>query len=204
MTTAPVTTRSSRQRIGVIALATVPTIVVLLVGLTHPTRLTEQSAEWWRNLHIILLPVFPFMGLAPWLVARAVDRRLGWVAAIGGFGFATCYTSLDVLAGIGGGAMMLGGESDASGPLFRIGNQLAQVGVYSLVGATLVASIAAIVRARLVAIPGALLALVGAYLIADGHVYFPQGTLALALVAGGYAILATLVTRPASAASRLE
>ncbi len=179
-----------------ILLATLPTVVVLLVGLTHPGRLTEQSGEWWRNLHILLLPVFPFMGLAPWLVARAVDRRLGWLAAIGGFGFATFYTALDVLAGIGGGAMMIAGNSDAAGPLYRIGNQLALVGVYALVGGTLVASVAAFIRARLVALPGALLALVGAYMISDAHVYFPKGTLALVLVAGGYAILAAAVTRP--------
>lgn len=184
-----------------IALATVPTLVVLLVGITHPLNLTEEAAQSWQTLHLVLLPVFPLMGLAPWIVARTADRRLGWLAAIGGYAFATGYTALDVLAGIGGGAMVLGGQSDATGPLFRIANQLALVGVYGLVFGTLVASIAAVLRGRWLAIPGAALALVGSYMISTEHIFSPLGTLALGLVVVGYAILATAVTRTPRGAS---
>lgn len=196
--TAPTRARSTRSRIRLVALVTLPTLLVLLVGVTHPQRLTEQSAEWWQNLHIVLLPIFPLMGLAPWLVARDLDRRLGWLAAIGGYAFATCYTALDVLAGIGGGAMVLGGQSDATGPLFRIANQVAVFGVYGLLFGTLIASIAAVIRGRLLALPGAALALVGSYLISTEHIVAPLGTLALALVAVGYGILAVAVTRSRS------
>lgn len=196
--TAPTRARSTRSRLRLVALVTVPTLLVLLVGVTHPHRLTEQSAEWWQNLHIVLLPIFPLMGLAPWLVARDLDRRLGWLAAIGGYAFATCYTALDVLAGIGGGAMVLGGQSDATGPLFRIANQLAVVGVFGLLFGTLLASIAAVIRGRLLALPGAALALVGSYLISTEHIFAPLGTLALALVMVGYGILAVAVTRSRS------
>ncbi|MFP7761155.1 hypothetical protein [Marisediminicola sp. LYQ134] len=186
----------SRARILLILGATVPALLAGAIGLTHPMRLTPDTAGYWRDMHIVLLFVFPLMGLAPWLVARAVDRRLGWLGAFFGYGFATLYTALDVLAGIGGGALVAAGEPDATSPIFRIANLLATAGVWSLVAGTLVAGVAAFIRSRLASIPGTLLAVVGAYLIAEGHVFFPLGTVAMLLLAGGYAILAVVVSRP--------
>ncbi len=186
---------SALSRGTVQLLVTVPTVLALIAGFFHPENLTEETAARWWALHLVLLFVFPAMGLAPWLVARQVDRRLGRVAAIGGYGFATCYTALDVLAGIGGGAMVLGGQADATGPLFRVANQLAQAGVYALVFGTIVAAVAALLRAGPIALVGGLPAVVGAYLIARGHIYVPMGTLALTLLALGYAVLAWAVFR---------
>ena len=69
--------------------------------------LTAQSAEYWRNLHIGILPIFPLLGFAPWLVVRGRDATLSWIVGVLGFLYAAFYTGLDVLAGIGAGGLKL-------------------------------------------------------------------------------------------------
>ena len=184
----------SRSRLLLILGAAVPALLCAAVGLTHPMDLNPGTALYWQNMHIVLIPLFPLIALGPWLIARRVDRRLGWLAAFFGYGFATLYTALDILAGVGAGAMVLGDQADATGPIFDIARTLARVGVWSLVIAALVASVAAVMRARLAALPGAVLAIAGAYLVYQGHVYFPIGTLAMLLFAAGMAILAVAVS----------
>lgn len=184
-----------RSRFLLLLGVTVPAIACALVGLTHPMRLTADSAHYWQNMHIVLIFLFPLIGLAPWLIARRVDRRLGWIAALGGYGFATLYTALDILAGVAAGALVLGGEADATGPVYAIARVLARIGVWSLIAAVVVAGVAAILRARLAAVPGLVLAAVGAYLVYPGHIYFPVGTASMGLLAAGFALLALAVTR---------
>ena len=182
-----------------------PALLCAAIGLTHPMALGPSTAEYWRNLHLALIPLFPLVGIAPWLIARRISRRTGWVAAIFGYGFATGYTALDILAGVGGGAMVMGGQADATGPLFAVARQLAIFGVVSLALAVGVAGLAVLRRAdargirgpRLLAIAGTVLGLVGAALIEPGHIYFPVGTAALALFAGWMTLLAVAVTHPA-------
>ncbi|CAN5365818.1 hypothetical protein BH11ACT3_BH11ACT3_09840 [soil metagenome] len=180
---------------------TVPALIALLAGLTHPAHLNEASAEYWRNLHIVLLFVFPAIGAAPWLLARRVSRVgwmrwVGWVAALGGYLFATCYTALDILAGIGGGTLVLAGHSDDTGQVFKIANQLAVVGVVGLAVGMLAAGILAVRHAGLPMTAGTLLAVAGAALVLPGHVWFPIGTLALALLVAGCVVLATGIGKP--------
>lgn len=178
----------------------VPTVFALIVGLTHPRDLSDLSAQYWRDIHIVLLPVFPLIGAVPWLLARRGPRSLAIVAGIGGFGFGTFYTALDVLAGIGAGTVTLAGQSDAQGPLFRIGDALAVVGVVTFVIGLLAASASVIRRVGLRAVPGGLLAAFGGALILPGHVWFPIGTLALALLLAGALTLA--LSMPVDDASR--
>ena len=185
----------ARRRALVVAGATLPALLCALIGLAHPGDLTVSTAELWRNIHLALIPVFPLIGLAPWLVARQGGRRLGWLAAVGGYGYATFYTSLDLLAGVGGGAMVLGGEADSTGPIFAIARVLARIGVWCLVAAAVVATVAAVRRVGATAVPAGLVAVVGSYLVYRGHIYFPVGTLAMLLLAGGFGALALLVTR---------
>lgn len=195
----------TRSRLLLVLGVTVPAILCALVGLTHPMSLMPTTAEYWQNMHIVLLPLFPLIGLAPWLVARRVERPLGWVAALLGYGFAIFYGALDVLAGIGGGAMVLGGEGGATSPLFTIARTLAHVGVYSLMLAGLVAGYSALRAARnskglmLLALIGTVPAVVGAYLVYQGHIYFPVGTIAMILIAIGYGVLAIVVSRSTTA-----
>ncbi len=193
----------TRSRLTLLVLVAAPAVLAALVGLTHPMRLDASTAEHWRDMHIALIFVFPLIGLAPWLVARRVDRRLGWIAAVAGYGFATLYTALDILAGVAGGALWMGGQSDATGPVFEIARVLARIGVWSLVVGAVVAGAGVIwhVRRRglglvALAVVGLVAAAVGAWLIYDGHIYVPKGTIAMLLTASGFAVLAIAVTAP--------
>lgn len=196
LTIAPMTSTHWRLLLSV----TVPALIALAAGLTHPANLTGATAEYWRNLHIVLLFVFPAIGAAPWLLTRRV-ARVGWmrwlgrVAALGGYVFATCYTALDVLAGIAGGTLVLAGHSDDTGQVFKIANQLALVGVIGLVVGMLAAGIVAIRYAGVAMSAGLLLAVVGSALVLPGHVWFPIGTLALALFVAGGVVLSAGVGR---------
>lgn len=178
-----------------LAAAAAPALILAAITPVHPTSNTAETAIWWRNLHIILLPIFPLVALAPWLVAREVDRRLGRVAAIFGYVYACFYTSLDVLAGIGAGALAVHGFTDARSPLYAAGRAFAIVGIVALTVATVIASAAAVRRAGWIALPGAALAVAGSVLFYYGHVYFGLGTVATLLLAAGYAVLMLTVTR---------
>ena len=183
-------------------LVALPALACAIVGLTHPMHLTEASAEYWRNMHIALIPIFPLIGLAPWLIARQAGVWFGRAGAILGYGFATFYTALDILAGVAGGALVMAGDSEVTGAVFGIGRILANVGVVSLVAGCLVAGVAAFRTAGVAALPGALLATVGAVLVQPGHVYLGLGTVAMVLFAGGFVAMAFAVTRPAPAAAQ--
>ena len=180
-------------------LVSVPALLCGAIGLTHPPTLNAESAEHWRNMHLALIPVFPLIGLAPWLIARRPGRWFGRAGALLGYGFAIFYTSLDILAGVAGGALVASGHGDATGQVFAIARALAAVGVVSLVLGCVVAGIAAFRVAGLAALPGALIAAVGAALVLPGHIYLGLGTVAMLLLAGGFVILAFTVTRPAVA-----
>ena len=79
-------------------------LLIAAVGLTHPPRLTFESAHHWQMMHTVLLPVFPLLALGPWLVARRSSRIGGVVVGVLAFVYACFYTSLDVIAGIAAGA----------------------------------------------------------------------------------------------------
>ncbi|WP_165064961.1 hypothetical protein [Marisediminicola senii] len=187
-----------RSRLLLILGVTLPLLACILIGFTHPMRLTAESAAYWQGMHIALIPLFPLIGAAPWLIARRVDRRLGWVAGVFGFGFAAFYTALDILAGVAAGTVVLAGIPEATSSIYVVARILAWVGVISLALGVLVAGIAVFQRARLVAIPATLIAGVGALLVQPGHIYFPVGTLAMLLLGAGFTILAVAVTRDAS------
>lgn len=193
--------RSTRVRL--VALVGAPALFALLLGLTHPLDLDASTADYWRNLHIVMLPVFPLIGAAPWLIARggSAGRPVRLLAALGGYTFATFYTALDVLAGIGGGTLVAAGTPDVTGPVFRIADALAAVGVVGLVIGAVAATIAAVQTVGYRAAPGGLLAAVGSALILPGHIWFPVGSLALALFIAGYAVLALSLTRGRPAAT---
>ena len=184
------------SRRTLVLLVSLPAIACALVGLTHPVNLNMASAEQWRNLHLILIPIFPLIGLASWLIGRTAGVWFGRAGALFGYGFATFYTALDILAGVAGGVLVIAGNSDATGSVFAIARILANIGVVSLVAGCLVAGVAAFRVAGTAALPGALLATVGAVLVQPGHIYLGLGTVAMMLFAGGFVIMAFAVTRP--------
>lgn len=183
-------------RLGVALLATVPATLLVLATIIHPPRLNLAGAETWRNLHFALLFVFPLVGLAPWIVARRAGRAYGWLAGILGYGFATAYAGLDLLAGVGGGALVISGNSDKTGPIFAMARILEQIGGISLVLGCAVAAVAAFRLVGWRALAGGVVAIVGAFLLGPMgfHIYPGRGTLATGVLTIGFALLAVAVT----------
>lgn len=175
----------------------VPPLFTAALGLTHPARLTVEDADHWQMMHTVLLPVFPLLALGPWLVARAHDRTVGVVVGLLGYVYACFYTSLDILAGIAGGAIKAA-EAGGLGIVFPIAGDLGAIGSYAYIAATAlavgVASRSGLVRA----LPGAVLVLVGAVMFWQEHVYRPWGVTSMVLLAAGWAWLA-VVTAPRAA-----
>lgn len=185
-------------------LVALPALVCGAIGLTHPGDLDASTAEHWRNMHLLLIPIFPLIGLAPWLIARRAGVGLGRAGAVFGYGFATFYTALDILAGVAGGALVLAGDGNATSSVFGIARTLASIGVASLVLGCLTAGIAAYRLAGVTSLPGTLLATVGAALVQPGHIYPGLGTAAMLLLAGGFVILAFSVTRAPAVVSAAQ
>lgn len=184
--------RSSRFVFLAVAL---PPLVLAAVGVTHPMHLTAASAEYWRDLHVAILPVFPLLGFAPWLVVRGGSALLSWIVGILGFVYAAFYTALDVLAGIGAGGLKIDDMGMATGTLYGLGNHLGFVGSVALIVAAVIAGVAAVRRAGLSALPGAVLVVVGAYLFLLDHIYFPVGVLGQLCLAVGWVLVLVPRTR---------
>ena len=56
---------------------TAPPLLLAGLGLTHPNDLTGASAGWWTSLHIILVPLFPQIGVSHWVLLHG-RLSLGW------------------------------------------------------------------------------------------------------------------------------
>lgn len=178
------------HRTRLIVAATLPPLLIAAVGLTHPPRLTFESAHHWQMMHTVLLPVFPLLALGPWLVARRSSRIGGVVVGVLAFVYACFYTSLDVIAGIAAGAVKHDGGVGL-GTLFRVAGDLGDVGSYAYFAASAVAIGLAAREVGLVrAAPGAVLVAVGAVMFWQEHVYRPWGVTAMVLLAAGWGWLA--------------
>jgi hypothetical protein len=177
----------------------VPPLFTAVLGLTHPDQLTVEDAAHWQMMHTVLLPVFPLLALGPWLVARSFDRVAGVVVGVLGYVYACFYTSLDILAGIAGGAIK-DAEAGGLGIVFPIAGDLGTIGSYAYIGATALA-VGVATRAGVVrALPGAVLVLVGAVMFWQEHVYRPWGVLSMVLLAAGWTWL-VVATGPRGAAA---
>jgi hypothetical protein len=178
-----------------LAAVVIPPLVVAATALTHPASLSLESAEYWKNLHIWLLVWFPLLGLGPWLVARAVDRVTSRVVAVAAYTYATFYTALDVLGGIGGGAIK-DAEAGGLGILFPIAGDFEQIGGIALV---LASALAAGVAMQAVgwaqgALP-AVAVLLGSYILWQEHIFKPWGPVAMLLLAAGWGAFVVLIER---------
>jgi hypothetical protein len=186
------------RRNEIIRLAVVagPPLLLAVLGLTHPITLTVDTASDWRDLHVLLLPIFPLLGLAPWLVARQEGPAWGWVAAVLGYVYAAFYTALDVLAGIGAGSLQQAGLQGGPSVLFTQADDLVRYGVWAYLAAAVLASGLVIRRAGWAGLPGAVLVIGGAWSFLDSHIFWPRGVLTMLALALGWAAL-TLAARPA-------
>jgi len=200
--TATLVRKSRFARYGLYAAVALPPLALAIIGTTHPEHLTAASAVYWRNLHVITLPIFPLLGFAPWLIVRF--RRVGplsWVAGILGFVFAVFYTGLDVLAGIGAGGLKVDGMGMATTTVFGLGDDLGRVGATALIAAALLAGVVSIWMARWWALPGAVLVVAGTVCLWKDHIFFPIGVLGQVLLAVGWVALVLALRRPARAES---
>ena len=179
--------RPALRRYGLYAAVVLPPLALAVIGTTHPEHLTAASALYWRNLHVITLPIFPLLGFAPWLIVRfRHSTALSWVAGILGFVFAVFYTGLDVLAGIGAGGLKVDGMGMATTTVFGLGDDLGRIGATALIAAALLAGVVAIWLVRARAIPGAVLVVAGTLLLWKDHIFFPWGVLGQLLLAAGW------------------
>ncbi|PPK97459.1 hypothetical protein CLV92_104280 [Kineococcus xinjiangensis] len=198
---AAITRSAGRRDRLLLAAVTAPPLVLAGVGLTHPHHLDATTATWWTWMHLLLIPVFPLLGVGHWLLLRRVPGVLPWVSRVAAFVFACFYTGLDAVAGVGNGVLMLrSGAADQSdlpevGWLFGIGNELGSVGGWALVLAAVTTSAVLVRRAGVRALPGATLLVAATAVFSGEHIYFPVGVLAVVGIAVGSALLAA-VARP--------
>jgi len=185
----------TRQDVGLLAAAAGPPLLLAGLGLSHPGSLTAATGEHWRSTHILALPVFPLLALGPWLVARHLDRRLGWLVALLGYVYAMFYTALDVLAGIGAGALQVRSATDGIGVLFTEGNELARIGTLAYLAACLLTGLAAVGRTRLLGVPGAVLVIGAAWSFRTSHIFAPSGVETMLVAALGWTLVAAVLLR---------
>ncbi|MEO9151453.1 MAG: hypothetical protein ABI243_03540 [Lapillicoccus sp.] len=175
-----------------VVVVAVPGVLLAGFGLLHPSDLTPVTAHTWWTLHVWLIPVFPLLGASVWLVLRGERGVFAQLARLGAYGFATFYTALDVLAGIGAGLAMEeeGAGSPVVGRLFEIGDRLGAVGVWCLLAAALLGGLALVRRHGWRALPGTLVLTASCYPFLRNHIFHPRGVLAVLGVTLGLALLA--------------
>ncbi len=173
------------------AVVAVPGVVLAGFGLIHPAFLDETTAMAWWQLHIPLIPLFPLLAAAMWLVLRGVRGPVAWVARVAAYLFACLYTALDTISGISAGIATerLGG-SQAVLDLFAVGDELGHVGVWCLAASTALAAAALFPRDGLRVLPGTAVLLVAAWAFYRFHIFTPYGALAMLGYALGFALLA--------------
>jgi hypothetical protein len=176
----------------IVLAAAVPGLLLAAVGTwLHPAGLGPDTARAWWQLHIWLIPVFPLISVVIWVLLRDLAGPLPWAARLAAFGFAAFYTGLDVLAGIGAGAVYeVQGDGPAVGRLFEIGGWLGDTGVWCLLVCAALTGLALARRVGMGALVGATVLAAACLPFQQGHIFHPTGVLAMLGVAVGCALLA--------------
>jgi hypothetical protein len=182
-------------------------VVLGVAGLAHPVFLTPETADRWRLVHLVLLPVFPLLGGSVWLLLLGERGVLAWAARALAFAYAVLYTALDSIAGVGASHQLLRSTArgDARPPvedLFEIGDRLGHPGVLALAAAVVLAAVVLLRRGGgpLVAV-GALLGVGGAYLLLRHHVFPPRGVAGVLLLGAGLGLMAAAGRRRVATAA---
>ncbi len=180
---------SSTRRALLLAL---PALVLAVAGLFHPHSLSHATAPRWTLLHVAGLFVFPLVGLALVKLVRGRRDPVAWLVVITAYVYATAYSALDVISGIGAGYVTWRLGEGAARPdevrfLFAIGGRIGDVGSMALIACAVVVAADALRRLGVAGVPG--LALVpGALLVHVGHIFAPTGVAGMTLIglATGY------------------
>jgi hypothetical protein len=113
---------------------TAPPLLLAGLGLTHPNDLSGASAGWWTSLHIILVPLFPLLGLSHWVLLHRRPGVIAWIGRVAAFLYIAFYAVTDHIAGIGTGVVMQqsGASSTSERPeigwLFGVANDVGGAG----------------------------------------------------------------------------
>jgi hypothetical protein len=94
--------RPSQTLLPLLGIVAAP-LLLAVMGLTHPRDLTPETARYWYVLHLLLLPVFPLLGVNLWWLLAGIPGPWAWVARILTFVYIPFYGALDVLGGIATG-----------------------------------------------------------------------------------------------------
>lgn len=185
------------SRTRLVLAVSLPPLLIAVVALTHPDHLTTESAHHWQVMHTVLLPLFPLLGLGPWLVARAVTPPGAVVVGVLAYAYACFYTSLDVLAGIAGGAIK-DAAAGGLGIIFPVAGDLGDIGSIAYIAATALGTGAALrVTGWLRGVPSAALTVIGSFIFWQEHVYRPWGVFSMVMLAAGWGWMALMVTAEA-------
>ena len=184
-------------------LVAAPAVAVALAGTAHPVFLTPETADRWRLVHLVLLPLFPLVGASVWLLLLGRTGALAWVARGLAAGYAVLYSALDSIAGVGAATQMArtADRGDARPPvedLYAAGDPLGQAGVLLLAASLLLTAWLLLRRTgSALAAVGGLLAAGSCFWFYRHHVFPPRGVLALLGIAAGLALLALAAQRQA-------
>lgn len=176
-------------------LVALPALLLAALGLLHPVFLTPETAERWRLLHLVLLPVFPLLAVSVWVLLRGERGPAAWGARGLAAAYAVLYGALDAIAGVGAAHQVLRTErrGDPRPPiedLYDIADPVGALGVYALTAALLLTATLLWLRTRSVLAPlGAAVSVAGCWFFLLHHVFPPHGVLALVAIAVGLALL---------------
>lgn len=195
--------RSPWSRALLIAL---PGLLLAGFGLVHPHRINADTAAWWANLHIILLPVFPLLAAAQWHLLTPAPPPVRWLGRLAAYGFATFYTGLDAVAGIAVGTVVDAqhGSSPAVGRLFVVGDALGYVGAWGFLVASVLIVVAIAPHAGWRVVPGAVLLLAASVSFLDSHLFWPRGVFTMVGVAVGMFLLSYAGPPPSTPPASVE
>ena len=182
-----------------IAAVTLPGLILAAVGLTHPDRLTPETAQWWTTMHIVLLPLFPLLAVAIWVQLRRDRSPLGWAGRLAALAYAVFYGALDALSGIAAGTVVLasGGGGDEVAALIGTGGSFGRIGEFAFLAAV-VCVLGSNWRAGLRSASfwlAAVAVLGSAYVFTIRHIYAPFGVAAMLGLAAGFLALELLRQR---------
>jgi hypothetical protein len=187
---------------------TAPSLLLAGLGLTHPNDLSGASARWWTSLHIILVPLFPLLGVGHWVLLHGRPGVIAWIGRVAAFLYIAFYAVTDHIAGIGNGVVMQqsGASSTSERPeidwLFDVANDVGGPGTWALALAAVATAVVAVRDGGRRALPGGLLLVAssGYFAIAGVHIYWPRGVLTMLVMALGFGWVA--LTVPPSALLR--
>ncbi len=167
-------------------------LALAALGTTHPLHLDGGTAGWWFHLHLLLIPLFPLLGVDLWWLLAGERGPLAWAGRVAAFVYLTFYGGLDLLAGVAAGLVRDRATQGGTGEfanvepwLFTTANQLGDIGVYAFLLGVLITGGLLLARHGGRAAPGAVLLLLGALLFTRSHIYFPAGVGAMLLLAVG-------------------